>query len=250
MNQSTESPAKRFKRRNDEPVHEEVKADEYVDSEYENEEPVEADPEPPAGDPLLSPHGVTWTPVGNNVVFEDIRSPIQINTRLNWSANGLAMFGAAGIRWNNEMMNLSSRNPIHYFLLSFPVSVLPGIVARTNQTLADLNRHVMIDENWLFKYISMLYIMAMYPGQEQRFYWRVTAKGTTPAFNFGRYMPISLWEKVSGQISWSQSSSSDLWSPIRGLVDAFNQRRFEVVEPGRSLLVDESISANRTKRTQ
>lgn len=48
---------------------------------------------------------------------------------------------------------------------------------------------------------------------------------------------------------WSQQSGSDLWSPVRGFFDSFNQRRFDVVEPGNALLIDESISANRTKRT-
>ena len=83
----------------------------------------------------------------------------------------------------------------------------------------------------------------------RRDYWNTTASKGFPPLNFGRFMEISFFEHFLQHMSWSAPNFSDRWSSVRDFFSGFNVRRVATVVPSDRLTVDESMSANRTRRT-
>ena len=51
---------------------------------------------------------------------------------LRWNLLGLEQFGGSASDIQTAASDPTSRTPLHYFLLAFPVQVVHGIVERTN----------------------------------------------------------------------------------------------------------------------
>jgi hypothetical protein len=52
------------------------------------------------------------------------------------------------------------------------------------------------------------------------------------------------FENILNALSFQKSqASSDPWYPVRNLIDGFNARRKDVIDPGELLCVDECLSA-------
>lgn len=218
------------------------------DDEKEEEDGDEEDP-PARRDPLI-PNGLKWTPLPDGENLLDPRPSHPLPMRLVWSAINLLQFGSAATAIEAAAQDLDSRTPFHYFLLSFPVDIVHGIVDRTNAAInTSEGRQTQLTVQLFFKYIGIIYLMGLIDLDHRRKYWEKTPSKAFPPFNFGRFMEITYWEHFHKHISWSAPNANDRWASVRDVFTGFNARRVATVTPGDKLTVDEAMSANRTNRT-
>jgi len=204
---------------------------------------------------------------------------------LSWTALHLSVLDSVDSyhfsRMQDRAEHFVTREPFHYFLMAFPVDIIPIIVKNTNKRLQETYPGaVNMTVSSFFTYIMLYYLMSLFPGQARRRYFETTPYYLSPVFNFGRFMKQSHFERFARCMVWAASSTSssssstsssssassssfsssssssdaqpstDRWSPIRGFYDAFNDRRLKTVEPSKHICIDEAMSANRTKQTE
>ena len=222
-------------------------ADDGADNGSDSDEPLL----PPDSD-LLSPHGLRWLTLAGISVADNL--PVNPrSTTLRWADIGgdLMQFGPPdSVAFDEGAAQLpSSRVPLHYFWLSFPMKRVPFIISATNQQRNNLN----LSAGKFFKVLGIMYLMCLvqYPNREM--YFKTTNSGAFPSPNFASRFGMSFTEfnTLLNGIQWSsrRSGVTDKWFTVRDFIDGFNDRRVSAVEPGERIVVDESMSANRTQRT-
>ncbi|XRB20796.1 hypothetical protein RI054_25g106450 [Pseudoscourfieldia marina] len=83
--------------------------------------------------------------------------------------------------------------------------------------------------------------------------WETFSEGMSPAPDMGRWgLSKTRFEEIRGRASyaWGVGAEDDAWRRFRPFVEAFNQRRAEVVEHGYLLPLDESMSAWKPRTTK
>jgi hypothetical protein len=200
---------------------------------------------------LLCPHGKKWNVLEE--ILPDSRRGIPGKVMdLRWH-----LLNASVIEGSLSFLEekTSYREPLHYFFLSFPIAIIHPIVARTNQDLLKkkeankVQHRISMNCEKLLKIFGILYLMSLYPLSNRRMYFQKQENPLLPSFDFGKFMPEYEFETLLSTISWSNQHCNDDWRAIRDLVTAFNKRRLEVVHPSDKLVVDESMSSNKTNRT-
>ena len=108
-------------------------ADDGEESGADEDEPEVKIPAPPPNP--LEPHGLKWTPLDPDAVLVDSRQLLPMSMYVRWSAIGLDQLGSAAIKLQTDSQDPLTRRPIHYFMLSFPLALVHGIVDRTNNKI-------------------------------------------------------------------------------------------------------------------
>lgn len=173
--------------------------------------------------------------------------------QLLWTGINLVQFGTPGRRIEEAASSFDARTPFHYFLLSFPVELVHGIVQRTNAAIIDTvqnhDRIPLLTAQAFFKLIGLLYILSLRPLSSLRRDWNGSDSPLFPSCNLGRFMKVTHFEQYLKLMSWSQRNDTDAWWAIRDWFVAFNKRRVSTVQPSDRMTVDELMSANRTNKT-
>ena len=204
---------------------------------------------PPPPDPLI-PHGLRWTPLAAEQILVEQRAVIHMDMHVRWSSIGLQQFGSSATRFQADSQDPARRRPIHYFLLSFPVDLVHGIVERTNTQIREaVGRQSQLTTQFFFKLIGIIYLMTLCEQPNRRSFWQPAQGKALPSPNFGRFMEISFFEHFIQHLSWSASNPADRWAAVRDLFVGFNARRVATIVPSDRLTVDEAMSANRTNKT-
>jgi hypothetical protein len=213
---------------------------ETTDDEYETDE--EEDPhgaEAEQTDPSLTCNGLEWKVLDQPLI--DLRNN-DMKTHLLWERMELSQLGLGASSLAQSCNQVSTRLPIHYFLLSFPIAYVAMIVHLTNAAFPETQ----LTASSFFKFIALLYAMSLNPGLSRREYWEENANKLIPGHNFGRWMGIKKFETIAQTIVWSCGRIGDALGYVRGFFDAFNQRRKAIISPCARILCDESMSGNKT----
>ena len=119
----------------------------------------------------IEPHGNLWVPVGNNEVINDVRPPYMI---IKWSHLKLDIFGSSSLSLAGSTSDFNLRDPMHYFLLAFPIDTIHGIVSRTNEKIrSNARNNANLSINSFFIFIGLIYMMTRSTQNSRRDYWKV-----------------------------------------------------------------------------
>lgn len=159
-----------------------------VDNEEEKDVPIAI----VANSTLLSPHGFLWTPVAENTLLSDLRNRATRKPYFKWNCIGLDQFGSAAIDLQAFALNVGSRSPLHYFMLSFPVNVVHGIISRTNARIANIGgrRRPDLTTQLFFKFIGLCYMMTLCEQPNRRDYWIPNSSSDFFSNSAPRFWPI------------------------------------------------------------
>lgn len=217
---------------------------------YDYQTPSESEEEEKQAAPSGQSASLDWRDVADNEAINEIRCQTMSDTVAHWSALSISQFGSSAIPYEAEAMDERRRKPIHYFLLSFPVDLVHGIVRRTNEQIEEKSTlPLLINTQKYLTLLGILYLMSLFPLPNRRQYWSEVTTSVIPPMRFGRFMPISHFEHFLQHISWSEPNPNDKWSAVRDWFTEFNRRRQQVILPSDRLTIDEMMSANRTNRT-
>jgi len=163
----------------------------------------------------------------------------------------------ARLKWQliEAITNWEHRTLSSYFYLCFPMQYVAKILQFTNANIESRNlnyQEVSIGE--LFRWIGIKLMTVIEPRKGGiSSYWSTTIDNETgygPGHYFERFlMSKNRFEVILNNISFGPAKDPmtngdcDPWFPIRGLIDAFNYRMAESLEPGPQLCVDECMSS-------
>ncbi|AYV87236.1 MAG: hypothetical protein Sylvanvirus41_1, partial [Sylvanvirus sp.] len=166
------------------------------------------------------------TVVDDQQVLADTRHVILMDMYVRWTSIGLNQLGSSAIKLQTDSQDPTYRRPIHYYLLSFPIDLVHGIVDRTNaKILSTTGRQTRLTVQYFFKLLGILYLMALYELPNRRSYWLPQHSKAFPSPNFGRFMEISFFEHFLQHISWSAANNNDRWASVRDMFNGFNTRK-------------------------
>lgn len=159
-----------------------------------------------------------------------------------------------------QQRNIDGTLPVFiYFLLAFPWFYWTTIVDATNEQLEREPQYANQAPNkWkvtiggLITWLGEILVMALNPIRgSTRDYWATKSSSSRSmlnlhAYNFGQYgiskNRFDLIKKNFRLNSYIPNVvNQDPWIPIRGFIDAFNQRQYEIVIPGGYITIDECM---------
>ncbi len=186
-------------------------------------------------------HDVTWTRVdhvhacaqlekhqhrkGGRIRFDQINA--------NAYLPGVGSDADAGKReWRTQ-------NPFFYFFLMFPVAYVEQIVQYSNNSLAEKQKQLCAAT--LFKVIGILLAMTILGLPSRKHYWYNGIRSFA-SVDFSKFMSYSHFEHHLAHLRFGEGDEkADPWVRVRGFLNAINERRRQVLEPGTFVTVDESM---------
>jgi hypothetical protein len=165
------------------------------------------------------------------------------------------------LNWQGKMVfsrglvpPVQEREFIHYYLLMFPLPYIQVILDSTNnQLLLDNRNNKAMTKHEFFVYKAIRIATALRPidGPIKEYWDKVPPEDDDifPAFDFESKFGMSYtrFKTLTNCLRLAEYTaltlSVDPYLPIDGFIEAFNDRRRKVVNPGRDVIVDECMSS-------
>jgi hypothetical protein len=128
------------------------------------------------------------------------------------------------------------------------MQILPIAVNATNIAIASsTSRRTNTTESEILSYFVLILAMALDTlSAEEAFCTpeKMDPRGIKIAPDYGRRFQMSFnrFKFITQCLSFGPQTEADPWSPIRPLIDSFNNRRQSTFTPGDYLVIDESMS--------
>ena len=131
-------------------------------------------------------------------------------------------------------------------LLLPPKAYLMASLAATNELMRDEVKPEMTLNEFYVYFGCLEYMKADASGKLQHEYWRPLPDGifdTSPP-SLKRFMPEARFLLIHKLWTWAPAAAGEFADPfilVRGLIEAFNDHMAALVEPGKYLVIDESM---------
>jgi hypothetical protein len=199
--------------------------------------------QPPLNDPIQAADMLPALPVAPIVTAHDLQ---WFSVPEDYSIVPPQLYNGVGrLRWIGvEKPDVDQRTPWDYFQLMFPMQFSQDIIDATRANGVDG-----FDSFEFFQMLGILLAQGCTPQRSMRDWWGQNSddRFLQPRVReLGFTLSRDRFEKIVSQLRFGHYGADEIkadpWAPVSQLVQAFNQRRAQVVIPGKFLCADEDTS--------
>ena len=130
---------------------------------------------------------------------------------------------------------------LDYFLMYLPSQYIKEVVIPLTNKVAKQQDSDYTDFTYdeFINILALIYMMEVIQLPERRLYWSQESEGLFPALNFGSIVSLHRFEEFLN--FWQLSDDSDVNEQVLTFIDAVNEHLKEVISPGETLCIDESM---------
>jgi hypothetical protein len=171
-----------------------------------------------------------------------VTGEVYIDARRGGAASGYGL-EKAYLKTNNSSTLMS---PLDYFLFFLPLDHFRQIIENTNAYARSLGYWADITFNEYLMWIALLTVMTVVKHSDKKAYWKQGSSNFYMNIDFNKYMSFKRFtDIIKMQVLEVPSKEKQVRDPlyqIRSTIDAFNDHMEQRIEPGKYLVIDESMN--------
>lgn len=182
---------------------------------------------------------------------EDVE--IDLTPAEGWSAGEVFIDNRlCNVSYQNEKAKLMLSNakyatPLEYFLFFLPLAHFHRIIGNINIHARNVNNSWSdLTFNEYLMWIALLTVMTVLKHSDRKAYWRQGSSHFMMSINFSRYMSFKRFNDIMRmhcfEVHSAEKQQLDPLYQIRSTIDAFNSHMAACLEPGKYLVIDESMN--------